>query len=177
MTASWAERSSLRASTRSSTSLGSTAIGAAIRTGRSAAHSSSRARTPERPASNPSQVLCASPPSGVVAPIPVMTTLVRDIRSAPCGFSSWSGSGALDVGHGVADGLEVLGLLVGDADAELLLGGVDDLDHRQGVHVQVVGERLVELDVLGGDAGDLVHDLGQVGADLFGGGHVRFSLG
>ena len=73
---------------------------------------------------------------------------------------------------GVADGLEVLHLVVGDGHAELLLGGHDDLDHGQRVDVEVVDERLVELDVLDGDARDLVDDLGEVGADLFGGGHA-----
>ena len=62
-------------------------------------------------------------------------------------------------------------------DAELLLGGDDDLDHGQGVDVEVVDERLVELDVVGVDAGDLVDDLGEVGADLFGGGHRGSFLG
>ena len=80
ITANWADRSIRLASTRSSTSPGSTATGAAILTGRSAAQSSVRARTPERPASRASQVLGASPPSGVVAPIPVTTTRVLDIK-------------------------------------------------------------------------------------------------
>ena len=74
------------------------------------------------------------------------------------------GSGrSLDEGDGVADRLEVLDLVVGDLDAEVLLGGDDDLDHGQRVDVQVVDERLVELDVLGGDAGDLVDDVGETG--------------
>jgi hypothetical protein len=38
-----------------------------------------------------------------------------------------SALGALDVGDGVAHGLEVLDLVIGDGDAELLLGGDDDL--------------------------------------------------
>src|SRR5690606_8332339 len=48
---------------------------AAILTGRLAAHSCVRTRTPERPAIRPSQVAALSPPSGVVAPIPVTTTV------------------------------------------------------------------------------------------------------
>ena len=47
---------------------------------------------------------------------------------------------------GVADGLEVLDLVVGDRDAELLLGGHDDLDHGQGVDVEVVDELQVDVD-------------------------------
>ncbi len=44
-------------------------------TGSSDAHSSVRERTPERPASSPSQVDATSPPTGVVAPRPVTTTV------------------------------------------------------------------------------------------------------
>src|SRR4051812_28913375 len=87
-----------------------------------------------------------------------------------------SGLGPLDEGDGVADGLEVLDLVVGDGDAELLLGGDDDLDHGQRVHVQVVDEGLVQLNVVGVDAGDLVDDVGEVGADLLGGCHVTLSF-
>src|SRR4029079_18694562 len=79
--------------------------------------------------------------------------------------------GALDEGDGVTDGLEVLDLVVGDLDVELLLGGHADLDHGQRVDVEVVDERLVELDVVGGNAGDLVDDVGEVGADLLSGSH------
>lgn len=78
------ERSSRRSFTRSSTSAGSTASWAAIRTGSCAAHSWVSALTPERPASMASQVDATSPPSGVVAPSPVTTTSGRlMIRTAP----------------------------------------------------------------------------------------------
>ena len=50
---------------------------------------------------------------------------------------------------GVADGLEVLDLFVGDLDVELLLGVDDDRHHRDRVDVEVVGERLVQLDRVG----------------------------
>src|SRR5699024_8734728 len=86
------------------------------------------------------------------------------------GTSRASGGGsvlsALDVLDGVADGGEVLDLFVGDADVELLLGVDHDGHHRDGVDVEVVGEGLVELDVLGGDTGLLVHDLGEALEDL-----------
>src|SRR5699024_10324379 len=86
------------------------------------------------------------------------------------GTSRASGGGsvlsALDVLDGVADGGEVLDLFVGDADVELLLGVDYDGHHRDGVDVEVVGEGLVELDVLGGDTGLLVHDLGEALEDL-----------
>src|SRR3954466_12655401 len=85
-----------------------------------------------------------------------------------------SALGVLDEGDRVTDRLEVLHLVVGDRDAELLLGGHDDLDHGQRVDVEVVDEGLVELDVIGIDAGDLVDDLGEVGADLLSGCHLAF---
>src|SRR6478735_2601699 len=175
--ANCALRSRRRALTRSSTSVGSTAIRPAILTGISSAQSSVRNRTPERPLTRASQVLGASPPTGEVVPRPVTTTRVEDmlllevVRRAVS-----SGLGPLDERDGVADGLEVLHLVVGDRDAELLLGGDDHLDHGQRVHVEVVDERLVELYVVGVDAGDLVDDLGEVGADLFGGGHLAGSF-
>ncbi len=68
------QRSMRRACTRSRTSPGSAFSRPAIRTGSSAAHSSSIARMPDRPASIAAQVDAASPPSGVVAPSPVTTT-------------------------------------------------------------------------------------------------------
>ena len=156
-TPSWAERSSRRASTRSSTSDGSTAdrggdlgrqvvgqVGLGIR------------RTPDVPASRAAQVLARVPAERGGGAEPVTTTRVRDIGcsfrigrggleagtgmpgrragggKAGRGFASAtrvrgrvsgrrrrgrprSGGGALDVGDGVAHGLEVLGLLVGDA--------------------------------------------------------------
>src|SRR4051794_18753600 len=112
-----------------------------------------------------SQVDATSPPSGVVAPSPVTTTsvvLMSVVR--------------LDEGDGVAHGLEVLDLVVGDLDAELLLGGHHDLDHGQRVDVQVVGERLLLGDVVRVHAGDLLEDLGEAGCDLSAGCHVRWFL-
>ncbi len=69
-----------RACTRSRTVPGSTASRPAIRTGSPAAHSSSMALMPDRPASMASQVEAASPPSGVVAPSPVTTTSSVTVR-------------------------------------------------------------------------------------------------
>src|SRR3954469_4759488 len=150
------ERSSRRIFTRSITSEGSTASCAAMRTGNCAAHSWVSAVTPERPASMASQVDATSPPSGVVAPSPVTTTSVLLMSVV-----------RLDVGDGVADGLEVLDLVVGDLDAELLLGGHHDLDHGQRVDVQVVGEGLPLGDVVRVHPGDLLEDLGEARGDLF----------
>ncbi len=70
ITATCSQRSIRRACTRGSTADGSTASCAEILTGRSnrSTHAPSVARTPDLPASSPSQVDAASPPSGVVAP-------------------------------------------------------------------------------------------------------------
>src|SRR5579859_3463152 len=77
--ASCSQRSIRRACTRPTTSTGSTAACAAMRTGRSSAHGSAMRRTPLRPASIADQVDATSPPSGVVAPSPVTTTLTRSL--------------------------------------------------------------------------------------------------
>ena len=76
MIATCSQRSSRRSCTRGSTSDGSTASGAASRAGRSyfSTHSASLFRMPLRPAISASQVDATSPPSGVVAPMPVTTT-------------------------------------------------------------------------------------------------------
>src|ERR1700754_2340745 len=137
------------------TSDGSPTSCASMRTGSWPAHSWVSGPTPERPASMASQVDATSPPSGVVAPSPVTTTSGRLISGV-----------RLDVGDGVAHGLEVLHLVVRDLHAELLLGRDHDLDHGQRVDVEVVGERLLLGHVVGVDAGDLFQDLGQARGDL-----------
>src|SRR5689334_11492169 len=143
--ANCAERSRRRACGRGMTSPGSTAICAAIRTAWSAAQSCSRGRTPDLPAIRPSQVEAASPPSGVVAPIPVTTTVRlveltgilspntriqrRHRRVAGQRTDRWTGPGEPgpiagsglvleDVVGRVADGLEVLDVVVRDLDVE-----------------------------------------------------------
>jgi hypothetical protein len=78
----------------------------------------------------------------------------------------------LDEADRVTDGLDVAELVVGDGDAELVLDGGRDLDHRQGVDVEVVGERLLGGGVGGGHTGDLLQDLGQTGLDLLGAAHA-----
>src|SRR3954447_1064691 len=159
------ERSSRRSLTRSIVADGSTASCAAMRTGSCAAHSWVSALTPERPASMASQVDATSPPSGVVAPSPVTTTSVLLMSVV-----------RLDVGDGIADGLEVLYLVVRDLDAELLLGGHHDLDQGQRVDVQVVGEGLLLGDVVRVHPGDLFQNLGEAGGDLSASCHVRCFL-
>src|SRR5690349_2828760 len=189
--ANWLDRSRRRALTRSRTSDGSTATRPPIFTGSWSTHSSVRRLMPDVPDSIACHVEATSPPTGEVVPRPVTTTRVEGICwgsvLAGCGSSWVTGAGAghrppvtwgrasalsaLDVGDGVAHGLEVLDLVVRDGHAELLLGGHDDLDHGERVDVEVVHEGLVQLDVVGVDAGHLVDDLGEVGADFFGAGH------
>src|SRR5665648_529135 len=198
MIAYWAEGSIRFISGRLRASLGSTATRAAKVTGRSyvAAQSLSSVCTPDFPARAAAHVLGTSPPSGVVAPMPVTTTsgslvtvppgqvvggssspraggwAVRGVRGASDGLVGRRTSPARSVlrardeGHGVADGGEVLDLVVGDADRELLLGEGDDRHHRQGVDVEVVGEGLLRRDGVSGQPGLLADDLGQAGQDL-----------
>lgn len=73
-TATCSPRSSFLASTLGSSEAGSTVSPAATCTGRSAAHSSSRKRTPDLPSSSPDHDDGASAPNGVIAPTPVTTT-------------------------------------------------------------------------------------------------------
>jgi hypothetical protein len=75
--ASCSQRSIRRACTRPTTSTGSMAACAANRTGSDSAHGWLRECTPLRPASIADQVDATSPPSGVVAPSPVTTTVSR----------------------------------------------------------------------------------------------------
>src|SRR5690606_31899225 len=156
----------------------------------------SMVRAPDSPASAADHVVGTSPPSGVVAPRPVTTTSreaaavmvellkVQCVRCAgdraggaeearPRGdgvgtprSTERSGLRALDVLHGVADGREVLDLVVRDADAELVLGVGDDRHHRQRVDVEVVGEGLLGDDGVGRQAGLLGDDLGEAFEDL-----------
>src|SRR5664280_2682217 len=95
--------------------------------------------------------------------------VVRRGLSATTHHSGNAGSALCtrDEAHGVADRLEVLDLVVGDAHAELLLGVDDDRHHRQRVDVEVVGEGLVELDGGGVQTGLFVDDLGETVEDLF----------
>src|ERR671920_1267690 len=72
----------------------------------------------------------------------------------------------LDEADRVADGLDVAELVVGDGDTELVLDGGGDLDHRQRVDVEVLGEGLLGSGVGRRDAGDLLQDLGKTGLDV-----------
>src|SRR3954470_4978444 len=184
-------RSRRRARTRSICSAGSVASRATSWAGKSLIQSSVIRLTPDVPARRASQVLATSPPRGVVAPSPVTTTSAVDVLmdfllngGRMAGGTAGPGPAAgrrdpgvsalvlLDEADRVADGLDVAELVVGDGDTELVLDGGGDLDHRQRVDVEVVGERLLGGGVGRGHAGDLLQDLGQAGLDLCGAAHA-----
>src|SRR5207253_1179038 len=71
---------------------------------------------------------------------------------------------------------DVAELVVGDGDAELVLDGGGDLDHRQRVDVEVVGEGLLGSGVGRGHTGDLLQNLGEAGLDLLGATHAAGPL-
>ena len=56
------------------------------------------------------------------------------------------------------------------SNEEILAGLAEIVNEETGLAPEAV-----ELDVAGVDAGHLVDDVGEVGADLFGAGHVGFS--
>src|SRR3954453_4140833 len=192
MTATCWLRSRRRARTRSICSAGSVARRATSWAGKSLIQSSVIRLTPDRPASSASQVLGTSPPRGVVAPSPVTTTSAVDVlmdfllkewrgpgKAPPAGSRCERGQGGpssalvlLDEADRVADGLDVAQLVVGDGDTELVLDRGGDLDHRQRVDVEVVGERLLGSGVGRGHPGHLLQDLGQTGLDLLGAAHA-----
>src|SRR5690606_488817 len=189
MSANWLIGSSRLISWRSSTSSGRTFASAAKVTGSSSSLTQSwmSVAAPDSPASRAFQVSGAVPPSGDDVPMPVTTIflVIRILRGVvngcrkPAGRERAEAIGASaryrsvlrvdDVGDGVADGLEVLDLFVGDLHVELLLGVHDDGHHRDRVDVEVVGEGLVELDGVRRDTGLIVDELGQAGEDFFGG--------
>src|SRR2546427_2078534 len=77
-------------------------------------------------------------PTGVSAPMPVTTT-----RRGSTALRV-----VLDVLDGVADGHDLLGVLVRDLDVEVLLQGHDELDGIEGVGAQVFDELRGRSDVV-----------------------------
>src|SRR6185312_13738628 len=110
----------------------------------------------------------------VVACHPSFTSFCRaGGRVGPVSVGSFV---ALDVGDRVSHRLQVGQFVVGDLDAELVLGLHGDLDHGQRVDVQVVDEGLVGGDLGGLDARDLLDDLGKALEDLGVVSHGGFSF-
>src|SRR5512143_4187543 len=110
--------------------------------------------TPDVPASIASHVLRTSTPRGVTAPSPVTTTLRMSLLPpAPPAIGGCRGSRLFlvrgDVLDDVVDGLDLLGLLVGDLDPELLLHLHHQLHDIERVRPEVIDERR--------RVGDLVH--------------------
>src|SRR5262245_25479046 len=115
----------------------------AIRVGNALASKRVMGPMPDRPSINPAQNSSAVLPRGVTAPRPVMTTR--------CAFTSASASCLhllLDVADGVADRRDLLGVLVGDLEAELLLERHHELDGVQGVGVEVLDELGLHRDLV-----------------------------
>src|SRR5215216_2498033 len=95
------------------------------------------------------QLVSTPSPSGVTIPMPVMTT--RLITRPPC-CRRRSGLGvALDEADRVADGLDLLGRIVGNLDAEFLFERHHQLDRIEGVGAQIVDELRIFLDLGGFD--------------------------
>src|SRR5918992_3687572 len=85
---------------------------------------------PGVPASSALQADSPSVPTGVTRPRPVTTTRRVNLLSDLL----------VQVVHGVADGPQLLGVLIRDVDVEFLLEGHDQLDGVQAVGAEVVHE-------------------------------------
>src|SRR5215468_1166590 len=154
-TASAITRSSRRASL-GDTSPRSSSSGASPpkRTGKPSVSKRRSGPMPERPATAASQVEAASPPSGDTQPRPVTTT-----RRLGVGIGSVGLELLPEVGDDVAEGLELLGVVLGDLDSELLLHRHHELDEVERIGPEVVGERRLRVDVVPAHAELLDHDL------------------
>src|SRR5512143_1417730 len=105
---------------------------------------------PERPASSASQVGAVPTPSGDTSPTPVTTTRRRSLLAMlsrmprpPAGGGPGSvllGGVLLDVGDGLGDLADLLGVLVRNLDAELFLERHHQLDDVERVGAEVVRE-------------------------------------
>src|SRR5262245_52389866 len=115
---------------------------------------------PERPSIRPAQNSSAVFPTGVTAPTPVITT--RRLSMVMTGRTTRL-LVLLDVADGVADGRDLLRVLVGNLEVELLLEGHYQLDRVQRVGAQVLDELRVRVDLVLLDAelldDDLLHPL------------------
>src|SRR5688500_1937626 len=175
--ANWLKRSVRFTSLRSMYSPGSKSFTSqAKRTSNSDASNCVMGPAPLRPPSRAVQELWTSSPTGVIRPVPVITTrrfISRSVlgklgRAAPggtarilssCGARSRSGTltVALDVIDGVAHRAQLLGLLVGNLHPELLLEGHHPLHGLKRVRAKALDERRLRGDLLRIDA-ELVAD-------------------
>src|SRR5438270_8191786 len=104
------------------------------------------------PARRACQFSAVPTPTGDTRPTPVTATRLGSVfktgssmvrRSAGAEDLVLVPGVVLDVVHGLADVADLLGLFVGDLDAELLLEGHHQLHDVQGVRSQVLGEARV----------------------------------
>src|SRR5512135_2461015 len=116
---------------------------AAIFAGRSETSKFWMARTPDCPSSSLRHVTSTPHPSGVTIPRPVTTTRLMpiEIRAADGGGAPASPSAMrLDEVDGVLHGYDLLGSVVRDLAAELLLECHHELDSVEAVRPEVVDE-------------------------------------
>src|SRR5574342_865370 len=190
--ANWMKRSFRRASFFSMKRSGSKPFTSpAMRVGKVEASKRVMGPMPLRPATIAFQDSSTPIPTGLSRPSPVITTRRCDMLPPPLRSSARTPRGpaprqprpapplllvGVDVVDGVLDGLDVLGLLVGDLDLELLLHGHHQLDDVQRVGAQVLDEARGGLDLLLGDAqllgDDALHLLLHVASR-----HVASSVG
>src|SRR6516162_1788115 len=136
--ANWQKRSRRFTSRAGTASLGSKSlISPPKRTLNSEQSKRSRGLTPLLPAQSLSQNSEISKPNAVTTDMPVTTTrLVMALLLL------------LDVLDGVADGLDLLVIFVGNGDFENVLEFHHQLDHVERIGLQVIDERLVGGDFL-----------------------------
>src|SRR5262249_13782331 len=119
-------------------------------------------------------------PSGVTRPMPVMTTLcmlsfwskVRPTASRTGQAPAPSGYLLLDVGldvvDGILDGLDLLGILLGDLDVERLLERQNQLHDGERIFFEVVNERRRTGQLLRRDLELRADDVLDLALDLLG---------
>src|SRR5262245_55703210 len=156
---------------------------------RSLTSNSSTLRAPFSPAIRRCQLASTPQPSGVTRPSPVMTTR-RGIRML-CIVGIWRGLVGRGVSraqsnserprpekklgrarvlleefHGVADGLDLLGGVIGNFAAEFLLEGHYQLDRIEAIGTQIINKARAVGDLVGLDPEVLHHDLLHARCDV-----------
>src|SRR6266542_3283953 len=132
----------------------------AMRVGKSVASKRVMGPMPERPSRRPAQNSSAVLPRGVTAPTPVITT--RRLSMAIDGINGPLLI-LLDIADRVTHRGDLLRVLVGDLEVELLLEGHDQLDRVERIGAQILDELRVGVDLVLFDPelldDDLLHPL------------------